>query len=580
MEAFTQQANTCHQHYVALAESLSLADTLQAQAEPQALAKQLALREQDISHHTQTLDELKTANEQRAQQIHTLRNTQDRLHQLQQQESKLQTQISTLNQQAAQWQERLQSLDQQYQVHEESLQARTAALQVQFGNDSWQQSLQEVGEAAFYTQLEQNVQQYRQDQQTLAELKQQHTELAPRIAVTQEALGNIHIRLQQKHSKIQTLAEQIQTLRQRREALIAEQDLAQLELKHQQAIKVAQQDKAAAQTAQHDAERELAAIKAALQSMQQQMVESTSELEATQGRWTNWQHKLSLDETQLSDLLTPDEDWLAQERAALKAIEQTAAATQLALAERQQDLLAQEALAKSSNAWLAQHEITDNTEQQSQLATDWQQQKDTLDEQIFQCRQRLSADEQAKTKAGSLTQQLATQQGCYELWEKMNELIGSANGNKFRSLAQSLTLQQLVILANEHLHDLAPRYALQPVPGNGLALQVVDHDMGDEVRSVESLSGGESFLVSLALALGLASLATDTRQLGSLFIDEGFGTLDPDSLEMALACLDALQAEGRQIGVISHVGTLVERIGVQVKVEAMGGGCSRVVVTN
>ncbi|MFZ6043844.1 SbcC/MukB-like Walker B domain-containing protein, partial [Vibrio natriegens] len=111
-----------------------------------------------------------------------------------------------------------------------------------------------------------------------------------------------------------------------------------------------------------------------------------------------------------------------------------------------------------------------------------------------------------------------------------------------------------------------------PVPGSPLALQVIDHDMGDEVRSVESLSGGESFLVSLALALALASLAADTRQLGSLFIDEGFGTLDPDSLEMALSCLDALQADGRQIGVISHVSTLVERIGVQVCVEAQGGG--------
>ena len=160
----------------------------------------------------------------------------------------------------------------------------------------------------------------------------------------------------------------------------------------------------------------------------------------------------------------------------------------------------------------------------------------------------------------------------------MNELIGSATGNKFRTLAQGLTLQQLVLAANEHLQDLAPRYALQPVPGSPLALQVIDHDMGDEVRSVESLSGGESFLVSLSLALALASLAADTRQLGSLFIDEGFGTLDPESLEMALACLDALQADGRQIGVISHVSTLVERIGVQVAVEAMGGGRSQIAI--
>ena len=206
----------------------------------------------------------------------------------------------------------------------------------------------------------------------------------------------------------------------------------------------------------------------------------------------------------------------------------------------------------------------------------WNSEKLSCDEQIFQLRQRLTMAEQALQQAGELTDKMAAQQKQTELWLQMSELIGSATGNKFRTLAQGLTLQQLVMLANEHLHDLAPRYALQPVPNSPLALQVVDHDMGDEVRSVESLSGGESFLVSLALALALASLAADTRQLGSLFIDEGFGTLDPDSLEMALACLDALQADGRQIGVISHVGTLVERIGVQVAVEAQGGGRSQI----
>ncbi|RXJ73159.1 hypothetical protein CS022_11720 [Veronia nyctiphanis] len=207
---------------------------------------------------------------------------------------------------------------------------------------------------------------------------------------------------------------------------------------------------------------------------------------------------------------------------------------------------------------------------------DWQSEKSGFEEQIFTARQALANGEEAEKQAGSLLESLEMQQGQTELWLKLSELIGSATGSKFRNLAQSLTLQQLVLAANVHLQDLAPRYALQTVPGSPLALQVVDHDMGDEVRSVESLSGGESFLASLALALALASLAADSRLLGSLFIDEGFGTLDPDSLEMALACLDTLQADGRQIGVISHVGTLVERIGTQVAVESLGGGVSQV----
>jgi exonuclease SbcC len=103
---------------------------------------------------------------------------------------------------------------------------------------------------------------------------------------------------------------------------------------------------------------------------------------------------------------------------------------------------------------------------------------------------------------------------------------------------------------------------------------VVDREMGDEVRSVHSLSGGESFLVSLALALGLASLSSQYTQVESLFIDEGFGSLDPDTLDVALASLDALQSQGRKVGVISHVPAMMERIGVQIRVETKGGGRS------
>ena len=105
---------------------------------------------------------------------------------------------------------------------------------------------------------------------------------------------------------------------------------------------------------------------------------------------------------------------------------------------------------------------------------------------------------------------------------------------------------------------------------------MVDGDLGDEPRTVRSLSGGESFLVSLALALGLSSLSSKDVRVESLFIDEGFGTLDAHSLDTALSVLDSLQAEGRQVGVISHVGGLAERIGVRVSVEPLGGGRSRV----
>lgn len=164
--------------------------------------------------------------------------------------------------------------------------------------------------------------------------------------------------------------------------------------------------------------------------------------------------------------------------------------------------------------------------------------------------------------------------------DRLSEVIGSASGTKFQAFAQSLTLEVLLAHANAHLRDLKPRYQLARVPGQDLELQLVDRDLGHEVRSIHSLSGGESFLVSLALALGLSSLSAHNCRIDSLFIDEGFGTLDAQTLEVALDTLDALQGEGRQIGIISHVPGMAERIGVEVRVEPQSAGRSRVRVVS
>ncbi|NNB85361.1 AAA family ATPase [Corallococcus exiguus] len=191
---------------------------------------------------------------------------------------------------------------------------------------------------------------------------------------------------------------------------------------------------------------------------------------------------------------------------------------------------------------------------------------------------KLDHDDASRARHGAEARALELRRADAEVWKTLGDLIGSHDGKKFKVFAQSLTLDALLLHANAHLRELARRYRLERVPGHDLDLQVVDGDMGDEVRSVASLSGGESFLVSLALALGLASLSSETTQVETLFIDEGFGTLDPETLEVALATLDALQATGRQVGIISHVSGLAERIGVQVRVVKQGGGRSKLVV--
>ena len=183
--------------------------------------------------------------------------------------------------------------------------------------------------------------------------------------------------------------------------------------------------------------------------------------------------------------------------------------------------------------------------------------------------------QQAKNKAAveQIAKELSEKQSVADRWAKLNKLIGSADGAKFKVIAQSYTLNLLLLHANKHLSYLSKRYKLQQVPGT-LALQVVDCDMCDEIRTVYSLSGGESFLISLALALGLSSLSSNNLNVESLFIDEGFGSLDAESLRTAMEALEQLQMQGRKIGVISNVQEMSERISVQVQVHKKVNGKS------
>lgn len=192
---------------------------------------------------------------------------------------------------------------------------------------------------------------------------------------------------------------------------------------------------------------------------------------------------------------------------------------------------------------------------------------------------RLMQNQQNKLRLQAMESELKEKQTSAVQWGKLNKLIGSADGAKFKVIAQSYTLNLLLLHANKHLSYLSKRYKLQQVSGT-LALQVIDCDMCDEVRTVYSLSGGESFLISLALALGLSSLSSNNLKVESLFIDEGFGSLDADSLRTAMEALEQLQMQGRKIGVISHVQEMSERISVQVQIHKTVNGKSEISVTS
>lgn len=272
------------------------------------------------------------------------------------------------------------------------------------------------------------------------------------------------------------------------------------------------------------------------------------------------------DRESVEKLLERDESWVKAGRAEIE--KRDAASKQAATVRAERARVSKE---HEANGWPTMTPEEAASQHGTAVAAHDQATQDLADTQA-----RLRSDNDARELYANKAQVVEARRNDAKQWKVLNDLIGHSEGKTFRIFAQSLTLDALLSHANEHLSELAPRYRLMRVPGQDLDLQIADQDMGDEIRSVNSLSGGESFLVSLALALGLSSLAAQNVRVETLFIDEGFGTLDPETLDTALAALETLQATGRQVGLISHVAGIAEQIGTEVRVERLGGGRSSV----
>lgn len=187
---------------------------------------------------------------------------------------------------------------------------------------------------------------------------------------------------------------------------------------------------------------------------------------------------------------------------------------------------------------------------------------------------KLAENEKRRQEQADIESALAKQTKILAKWESLNRLIGSADGKKFRTIAQGITFNHVIRFANKKLQLLQKRYLLVRDKEEPLNLKILDNYQGGEIRSVQNLSGGESFTVSLSLALGLAQMASKNVQVDSLFLDEGFGTLDEESLDTALSALAGIQQEGKLIGIISHIGLLKERITTQINIVPTQGGKS------
>ena len=277
----------------------------------------------------------------------------------------------------------------------------------------------------------------------------------------------------------------------------------------------------------------------------------------------------NLTKEELIELLSKDNVWLSTERRELDELKKATSTSETLLKERKDnhqnhqkaEIKPIEEDCKESLTELLNTTITELTSKK---------------ERQIEVTVLLANHKNGKERIKSFENELKERGEVANNWQKLNELFGSADGAKFKTIAQGYTLDVLLGYANKHLSEISDRYLLERVSPESLALQVQDLDMLAEVRSIHSLSGGESFLISLALALGLSSLSSSRMSVESLFIDEGFGTLDAETLRVTMDVLERLQTQGRKIGVISHVAEMTERITTQIRVVKTTNGRSNI----
>ncbi|WP_079227099.1 AAA family ATPase [Pseudomonas putida] len=419
------------------------------------------------------------------------------------------------------------------------------------------------------------------------------------LALDQQIAQRLQQLEQRKDEQEEQQARQLQLdkLRDQQQARVqalaqAQQQLAALDTQRQQAQAALAEllgEQASAEAWQQHMDNQLEQARAAdadtaqqLQDLRTQGVQLASELKANiqqqqaleheyqqlQGDIAQWRAEHpELDDAGLDRLLAIDDAQLNALRQRLQSAEKAIEQSRVLLQERAQRL----------QQHAGQMSVEASVEDLEQALGELRERLTGHEQQCAELRAQQADDQRRQQASQALSGEIEQAYQQWQRWARLNALIGSASGDVFRKIAQGYNLDLLLHHANTQLRQLARRYRLKR-GGSALGLLVLDTEMGDELRSVHSLSGGETFLVSLALALGLASMASSTLRIESLFIDEGFGSLDPESLQLAMDALDGLQAQGRKVAVISHVQEMHERIPVQIQVRRQGNGLSDVEV--
>jgi exonuclease SbcC len=480
----------------------------------------------------------------------------------------------------------------------------------------WQEQWAEAPEH-FHSRCAHNARQWLEKNKEREQLQQRHATLSVELAALTQAHNKAEQEQQRAEKDFASSELALKDKQTQRHALFDGQAVQQIEAQLHSAQQQAKSALAQATQAASDSQQGLTRCAEALQQAKARLASDSTALNKTEqelNQWIdNYQSTASAAENieaaplnlaTLHQLLAHDAAWISDERKALQDISNATQQAATIWQERRQqrqahqlhrpvietelveavassdvdadaDAVANNTVSTSAKTNTAENPASSPIQTVQTALSQLNAERQKIQASVNQLQTSIAQDQARRTQAADILQHMEQQEAKYKLWGSLNELIGSADGKKFRNYAQQITLDVLLGYANRHLYELSRRYRLQRI-NDTLALMVIDQDMGDEARSVHSLSGGESFLVSLALALGLASLSSNRVRVESLFIDEGFGSLDADTLRVAMDALDGLQAMGRKVGVISHVQEMTERIATRILVQRTAGGRSLV----
>lgn len=370
--------------------------------------------------------------------------------------------------------------------------------------------------------------------------------------------------IKQREEALQGLRGEQASLRRERYALFGDQNPNQEEARLEEAVLRAEEILNSAQKQLHETKLALTTLKSKMAVLDRAMLERVVPLERAEAAFLSRLGALGfVDEADYKAACLPEE------------VRQTLRQQQEQLDNEQNRLIQQKQEKTTQCANERERRLTDQSREDLQLQlTTLETNKNTLLQEIGGIHQQLSDYAIQQEKQKDCIKEVDAQDKECKRWTMLHSLIGSGDGKRYRNFAQGLTFERIILQANRQLQKMTDRYLLIKDAVQPLDLNIIDLYQAESVRSTKNLSGGESFIVSLALALGLSHMASKNVRVDSLFLDEGFGTLDEDALSTALDTLAGLRQEGKQIGIISHVPALKERIHTQIQVVPQSGGKS------